>query len=531
MSRFKAGLLLVAALIAAAVAAQPFSGATAQQAGVLRTPLDGQPSSLDPYFAVDVPGASVVMMMYNPLVTFDAGGRLVPAAARSWDISPNGLVYTFHLRPMRFHGGRAVTADDWKWSFDRMSDPALRAPVADFALSSVQGYPERRAGAATVAGIRVLDPMTLQFVVNPARRGGFLNRLAYYAAVVLDRDVVQSGGQGWFTQKDAGTGPFTMREWVTNDHIALAANPAYFLGAPKIGRLEMPIVTESTTQFREYQTGQLDLIQVPLAQFPRIKADPALSKELLVFPRVQIVYLGLNERVYAPFKDPRVRRAFAMSVDKDKIVQTVFFGLFTAAHTIAPPGIPGFYGDYKGLPYDPAQARALLAQAGVSGKLPPLTVAVNPGGSLYQMTAEPAAAMLKQNLGVDVGLQKTEYATFIRALIAKNVYQAFLTGWTADYLDYSDYMDVLLYSTSPFDRVNYNNPAVDRLIDQANAAPTDAERIATYHKAEAIAVNDAPLVPIFYSRSAMLKKPYVVGLRTAPWAPGYLPPAGVVIQK
>jgi len=252
---------------------------------------------------------------------------------------------------------------------------------------------------------------------------------------------------------------------------------------------------------------------------------------LLVFPRVQIVYLGLNERVYAPFKDPRVRRAFAMSVDKDKIVQNVFFGLFTAARTIAPPGIPGFYGEYKGLPYDPAQARALLAQAGASGKLPPLTVAVNPGGSLYQMTAEPAAAMLKQNLGVDVGLQKTEYATFIRALIAKNVYQAFLTGWTADYLDYSDYMDVLLYSTSPFDRVNYNNPDVDRLIDQANAAPTDAERIAAYHKAEAIAVNDAALVPIFYSRSAMLKKPYVVGLQTAPWAPGYLPPAGVIIQK
>lgn len=531
MSRLKAYVWFLTVLLAAAIAAQPFGLAAAQQAGVLRTPLDGQPSSLDPYFAIDVPGGSLVTMMYTTLVTFNAAGKLVPSAARSWDVSPNGLVYTFHLAPMRFHSGRAVTADDWKWSFDRMSDPALRAPVADFALSSIQGYPERRAGAPTIAGMRVLDPMTLQFVVNPARRGGFLNRLAYYAAVVLDRDVVQNGGAGWFAQKDAGTGPFMMREWVTNDHITLAANPAYFRGAPKISRMEMPIVTDSTTQFREYQTGQLDLIQVPLAQFPRIKSDPALSKELLVFPKVQIVYLGLNERVYAPFKDARVRRAFAMSIDKDKIVQTVFFGLFTAARGITPPGIPGFSADYKGLAYDATRAKALLTQAGVAGKLPPFTIAVNPGGSLYQMAAEPAAAMLKQNLGVDVGLQKTEYATFIRALIAKNVYAAFLTGWTADYLDYSDYMDVLVYSTSPFDRTNYNNPAVDRLIDQANAASTDADRNALYHKAEAIAVDDAAMVPIFYSRSAMLKKPYVTGLETAPWAPGYLPPARVVIQK
>jgi oligopeptide transport system substrate-binding protein len=530
MSPHRARVLILLLLVAAMAVSPTAPLVSAQQAGVLRTPLDGQPSNLDPYFAIDIPSGSVVTMLYNTLVTFDANGKLVPSAAQRWDISPNGLVYTFHLRPMRFHSGRPVTAADWKWSFERMSDPSLRAPVADFALSSVQGYPERRTGAAEIVGIRVIDPMTLQFVVNPARRGGFLNRLAYYAAVVLDREVVQGGGPGWATSHDAGTGPFSLREWATNDHISLIANTSYFLGAPKIGRLEMPIVTDPTTQFREYQTGLLDLIQVPLAEYPQIKADPKLSAQLLVYPRVQVVYLGLNQRVYEPFKDVRVRRAFAMSVDKDKIVQSVFFGLFTPARTITPPGVPGFYADYKGLAYSSSQARNLLTQAGLTGKLPPLTIAVNPGGSLYQMTAEPIAAMLKQALGVDVTLQKTEYATFIRSLIAKNVYQAFVTGWTADYLDYSDYMDLLVYSTSPFDRVNYANPAVDKLIDQANAASTDTARIELYHKAESIAVDDAPMVPIFFSRSAILKKPYVSGLKTAPWAPGYFPPQNVTIQ-
>jgi oligopeptide transport system substrate-binding protein len=531
MSRRIVSCLMLLMLIGSLVVVRPGSFASGQELGVLRTPLDGEPSSLDPYFAVDVPSASVIMMMYTSLVFFDGTGKLVPMAAKNWDVSPNGLIYTFHLRPMQFHSGRAVTAADWKWSFDHMSDPALRAPIADFVLSSIQGYPERLAGAPEIAGIRVLDPMTLQFVVNPARRGGFLNRLAHYAAVVLDKDVVDNGGKGWFTSKDAGTGPFMLAEWASNDHVSLVANPRYFLGAPKITRLQMPIVTQATTQFAEYQTGQLDLIQVPLADFPRIKADPVLGKQVLMFPRVQVVYLGLNERVYSPFKDARVRRAIAMSIDKDKIVQTVFFGLFTPARVITPPGIPGYYRDYQGIPYDPTQARALLNQAGMAGKLPPLTVAVNPGGPIYQMTIEPIAAMLKQTLGMDVSLQKTEYATFIRSLIAKDVYQAFVTGWTADYLDYSDYLDLLMYSKSRFDRVNYNNPDFDRIIDQANAAPTESQRIAIYHKAEEVAVQSAAMIPIFFSRTALLKKPYIQGLELAPWAPGYLPPANVTIQR
>jgi oligopeptide transport system substrate-binding protein len=524
---------LLAVTAAAAIAAASASGTSvAQEADVLRVPLGGEPPTMDPFFAVDSVSAPLVMAMYDTLVTLDATGRVVPAAARSWDVSPNGLIYTFHLRPMQFHSGRSVTAADWKWSFERMIDPALKAPTGEYALPSVQGAKARQAGAADTAGIRVIDPMTLQFVLDPERRGGFLSRLAYYAAVVLDRTVVEAGGRGWFATRDAGTGPFALQEWAHNDHVRLLANPKYALGPAALTRIELPIVTQPTTQLAEYQAGQLDVISVPLGDFPRVKADPVLSKELLVSPRVQVIFLGLNARVYAPFKDVRVRRAVALAIDKETIARQVFFGLFRPARSIVPPGIPGFYAAYKGLPYDPAQAQKLLGEAGVQGKLPPLTIALNPLGPVSQMAGEPIAAMLKQTLGLNASLQRTEFSNFIASLNKRNVYEAYLTGWTADYLDYSDYLDVLLHSKSSLDRVNYENPRFDQLLEKANAAPTGDQRIALYHEAEAVAVEDAPMVPLFFTQSAILRKPYVVGLQTSSINPlGFLPPTGVTIRK
>ncbi len=522
-----------AMLLVAAVAAGPALGPAGGQAPpMFRTPLNGEPPTLDPYFAVDSASAPIVFLMYNTLVSLDSTGRLLPQAARSWDISPNGLIYTFHLRDdMYFHGGRKVTAADWKWSFERMGSPALKSTVGSVVVAGIQGYDAYQNGAAGIAGITAPNPTTLQITLNPARRGGFLNRLAYYAAVVVDKDVVQRGGNGWFATQDAGSGPFVFKEWAHNDHLTLASFPRYYAGAPRIAGVSVPIVTESQTQLSEYLANQLDFIQVPLGDYKRIRADPTLGKQLLTYPRAQVLFLGLNPRVYTAFKDLRVRRAFAMAIDKAKISKTVFFGFFTPANSIVPPGIPGFYAGYKGLPYDPAGARKLLDEAGVSGKLPPLSIAMNPFSPVSQMMAEPVAAMLKQNLGVDVQLQKTEFSNFIANENKRTVYQSFMTGWSADYLDYSDYLDFLLYSTSPLNRQSYESADFDKLVDQANAAPNEAQRIAIYHKAEALAVTDAPMVPILFSQFAYLKKPYVQGLQTTPAVNGWLPFSGVRIVK
>ena len=525
-------LVALMALLAMVVTCPWMAPAGGEAPAAFRTPLTGEPPTLDPYFAVDSASAPIVFLMYNTLVALDSRGQLIPQAATAWDVSPNGLIYTFHLRDdMYFHSGRKVTADDWKWSFERMGSPALKSTVGSVVVTGIQGYDAFQTGASGIAGIVAVDPVTLRITLNPAHRGGFLNRLAYYAAVVLDKDVVQRGGTGWFATQDAGSGSFVLKEWAHNDHITLTSFPKFYAGAPKIAEVSLPVVTESTTQLSEYLSGQLDFVPVPLGSFQRISADTTLSKQLLVYPRAQILYLGLNPRVYTPFQDPRVRRAFAMAIDKVKISKTVFFGFFTPANSIVPPGIPGFYGGYKGLGYDPAAAKKLLEEAGVAGKLPPLQIAMNPFGPVAQMETEPVAAMLKQNLGVDVQPQKTEFSTFIANLNRRTVYQAFMTGWSADYLDYSDYLDFLLYSTSPLNRLNYHNADFDKLIDQANAAPSDAQRIAVYHKAEALAVEDGAMVPMLFTQFAYLKKPYVQGLLTTPAVNGWLPFSGVRIVK
>jgi len=506
--------------------------AIGQQAGVFRVPLGGEPPTIDPYFATDFSSGDLTFLMYTTLVGFDSSGKIVPEGARSWATSPNGLVYTFHLNEnVRFHGGRKVTAADWKWSFERMGDPKVATEVADVVLPGIEGFDAQQKGAPDLAGIRVIDPLTLQFVLNPKARGGFLSRLAYYAAVVLDKDVVGQGGKGWYETRDAGSGPYTMKEWVHNDHVTLASDPNYFLGAPKVTRIEMPVVTQATTRLSEYQAGQLDLVPVPLGDFQRIKSDPVLGKELLVFPRAQIIWFGPNPRVYEPFKDVRVRRAFALAVDKARIAKTVFFGFYQPAASIVPPGIPGFNSGYKGLAYDPAAAKKLLAEAGFAGKLPPLTIAMNPIAPDYQMAAEAAAAMLKDNLGVDVQLQKTEFASFQQGMNRRTTFASFMTGWAADYLDYSDYLDLLLYSKSPLDRVSYASPEFDRLVDEANAAPTESARTVLYHKAEALAVEDGAMIPIVFTQFAVLKKPYVRGLETTPALSGWLRFNSISIQK
>jgi ABC-type transport system substrate-binding protein len=438
-------------------------------------------------------------------------------------VSPDGLVYTFHLRSnVHFHGGRAVTAADWKWSFERMGDPSLKTAVADSVLAGIEGFEAQQKGAKGLSGMRVVDPMTLRFTLNPAARGGFLNRLTYYAAVVLDRDVVEKGGKGWYETRDAGSGPFVMKEWVHNDHVTLTSDSRYYLGAPSIAGVHLPVVTQATTRLAEYQAGQLDLVPVPLADFDRIKADPVLGKELIVFPRAQIIWLGPNPRVYKPFEDVRVRRAVAMAIDRNKIARTIFFGFYQPASSIVPPGIPGSFSGYAGLPYDPGQAKRLLADAGMAGKLPPLTLAMNPIAPDYQMAAEAVAAMLKENLGLDVRLQKTEFSNFQRSMNQRTVFEGFVTGWAADYLDYSNYLDLLLYSKSPLDRVSYANPEFDKLIDQANAAPTESLRTELYHKAEALAVEEGAIVPLLFTQFAMLKKPSVHGLETTPALQGWL---------
>lgn len=523
-----------AALVAALLALAPTSsGAAGPTGGVFRTYAVGEAPTLDPHAAADFTSATASWLTQLRLVTVDGAGRLHPMGAKSWTVTGGGLVYTFALDPRaKFHSGRAVTAGDWKWSFERLVRPETASGAVQALLGGVAGFDAIHSGAVdSLAGVRAVNAATLQIALRPEGRGGFLNRLTSYQAVVLNREEVEGGGRGWFEKTDAGAGPFRLVRWDHNTRFVFSAVPDFFLGAPKVATVEMLIVPSEQTRLNMYEAGDLDETNVPLADYGRITRDPKYAGQLKLFPRAQSLFLGLNGAAYAPFKDARVRRAVAQAVDRERIARTVFFGFYTPAYAVTPPQVPGTDSTAKALPYDPAAAKRLLAESGWAGRMPPLVLALNPAAPDYQMAAEPIAAMLKETLGIDVRLQRQEFAAFRAALNRRTVYPSFMTGWTASLLDYSVYLDQLLDSRSGLNWVNYGSAAVDALINEANSAVTEAAREAAYRKAEAIAMGDAALVPVVFTHWAVLVKPYVHGFEGSPLGLGWTDLGGVSVRR
>ncbi len=523
------------AILVVMVALVPGIGAVAGPAGesVFRIYMVGDARTLDPAVAADFPSASSSFLIHLRLVTMDGTGKVHPMGARSWTVTGGGLVYTFELDPRaKFHNGKPITAADWKWSFDRLVQPETGSGAAQAVLGGVVGFDEVRSGATkSLAGVRVVNPTTLQIALAPDGRGGFINRLTSYQAVVLNKDEVEAGGRDWSEKSDAGAGPFKLVRWERNVRFVYAANKDYVLGAPKVDTVEMVIVPQAVTRLNLYEAGQLDMTDVPLPDHRRIAADSRYGGQLKIFPRAQSLFLGLNAAVYEPFKDVRVRRAVAQAIDRERIARTVFFGFYTPAYGVTPPQVPGVDPNRKSLTYNPDAAKRLLAEAGVAGRLPPLEMAINPAAPDYQMAAEAVAAMLKETLGIDVRLQRQEFAAYRAALNRRTVFPSFLQGWSASFLDFSVYLDQLLDGRSGLNFANYKNPDFDKLIDQANSARSEAEREASYRQAEQTAMNDAALVPVVFTRWAVLVKPHVRGFDGSPLGLGWTDLSNIEVRR
>jgi ABC-type transport system substrate-binding protein len=527
--------MIMLAVLMVAGSLVPGMGAVAGPSGesVFRVWMVGDARTLDPAVASDFPSGSSALLMQLRLVSSDGTGKIYPMGARAWTVTGGGLVYTFELDPRaKFHSGKPVTAADWKWSLDRVAQPETGSGAAESLIGGIAGFEAVRNGATkSLAGVRVVNPTTLQIALKPDGRGGFLNRMASYQLGVINREDAEAGGRDFADKGVAFAGPFKLTRWERNVKFVFAANKDYFLGAPKVGVVEMVIVPAAATRLNVYDAGQLDLTDVPLADFRRVSGDARYANQLKIFPRAQSLFLGLNAQVYEPFRDVRVRRAFAQAVDRERIARSVFFGFYAPAYGVTPPQVAGVDKSLKVLPYSPDAAKRLLAESGLAGRLPPLELFINPAAPDYQMVAEAAAAMWKETLGVDVRLQRQEFAAYRAALNRRNVFPAFMQGWTATLLDSSIYLDQLLDSRSGLNFANYKNPEVDKLIDQANSARSEAEREAFYRQAEAMAMNDAALVPVVFTRWAVLVKPYVRGFEGSPLGLGWTDLSNIEVRR
>jgi ABC-type transport system substrate-binding protein len=502
---------------------------------VFRSALVGEPPHVDPQRMADFGSHTVTTQVYTTLVRVDEQLRIAPYAAESWTVSPDGLVWTFKLRNnLVFHNGRKADAGDVRYSLSRLASPDSRSPNARLLLADVAGFEDVAKGQTKeLAGVRAVDPTTVEIRLQAPPKGDLLTRLTHISTAILAREAVEQGGANWAETQPIGTGPWRLKEWVHRSRVVYEPFGQYFEGKPKVDRLEMPIVQEPATQLAMYQNGELDVVLVPLGDYPRLKRDPRWGKEMREWDRAQVQFLALNPRVYAPFKDVRVRQAFAHAIDRQKVINQVFHGVYLLSGGMLPPGIPGHDREVRGLDYNPTRAKELLAEAGFPGGrgLPPLTIAVNPVTADYRMMTEPIAAMLKDTLGVAVEVQIQEFASFTAAMNRRDALAAFMTGWSGTMLDPNYFLELWLHGKSALNRVNYANPAFDSLLDQANATTDRARRAALFKQADQLVAHEVPLIPIMYTRFVYLVSPRVKGLEVVPLSLGFGPFRTVEVSR
>lgn len=504
--------------------------AKAGAAGVFRYPIVTNPTSLDPAVVQDGDTLDLLQNVYEGLVAWDENSRVVPALAERWEVSPDGRTYTFFLKKgVKFHNGRKVTADDFKYSIERACDPALKSSTPETYLYDIVGARAKHKGEAqSVDGVKVVDPYTLAITIDEPR-AYFLGKLTFAVSYPVAKEVAKMGSEIKTLEEAVGTGPYKF-EKVENEQIfILAANPDYHGGKPPIEKIERPVIKDAATRLSKYKNGELDLVMLERMDVPSLQNDPAFKDHLKFYNRPSLWYVGMNTKIYPPFGNPKVRRAVAMAIDKNNIVNDVLGGINTVANSIVPPGVMGHRENVQGVPYDPEGARKLLAEAGYpDGKgLPPIDLNYRADRPDIRLVAEAVASQLKKNLNMSVNQRQSEWRAFLDKNNAKE--QPFVhMRWAADYLDPQNFLSLLLATDGGENKLNYSNPQFDALTKEADTTQDEAKRLELYAQAEDMVLQDGTIIPIYFQRDAELINPRVKGLRESLF--GHLPHTAVRLE-
>ena len=476
----------------------------------------GSPLTLDPAMARESTSLEYIVEIFSGLVCFDPDLKITPDIARSWDITGNGTIYTFHLRQgVKFHSGRNLTANDFKYSLERVCDPATGSQTAETYLGDIVGVKEKLQGKANeVSGVKVLDDYTLQITID-APKEYFLAKLTYPTAFVVDKANVEMGSDWW--RRPNGTGPFKLKQWKAGNVITLERNELYYLEPAKLRQV---VYTLQGVPMTGYENGKIDVTDVYLGDIERV-LDPSnpLHEELSIVPGFSLYYIGFNA-ARPPFDDAKIRQAFSYAIDKDKIIDLVLKGVVKKAEGILPPDMPGYNENIKGLDFNVELARKLIAESkyGNVSNLPTITLTTAGMGTASSIEAA-LVDMWQQNLGVKVEIRQLEPDRYPYEIMNEKD-EMFTQNWGADYPDPQNFLDILFHSGTKDNVGEYSNPEVDALLEKAGVEQDPATRMNLYQQAEQMMVNDAACIPIFFDVSYILVKPYVKDLPLTPmWIP------------
>lgn len=487
-------------------------GRVERPAGGRLVRLFSDPPTLDPHITTDSTSAVIVNEVFGGLVTITPDIVIAPDLAQDWDISPDGKVFTFRLRQgAKFHDGRPVVAEDFRWSLERAADPLTESPVADLYLSDVIGVADKLNGKAeTIQGLRVIDERTLELTID-APKSYFLAKLTYPTAFVVDRKNVEGNKNNWVFEPN-GTGPFRLERYDIGETILLGRNENYHLGPPFLDEVEF--ILSGGDPMLMYENDEIHVTGLGLADLERVQdpSNPLRTELATAPPGFTVSFIGMNLE-QPPFDDVKFRQALNYAVNKKEIATTALSDLVVPAIGVIPPGFPSYNPDLRGYGYDPEKAKRLLKESRYGAdpaSIPRITLSIAGNfGASVGLDMEVMLRSWQETLGVEVEIQQTEWGTFLQDVHQRR-FQMFALAWGADYPDPQDFLDIMFHTDSVNNWGNYNNREVDSLLEKARVEPDQTARFQQYNLIEQLIVDDAPWIPLWHSTERkVLVKPEV----------------------
>ncbi|GAA0278459.1 peptide ABC transporter substrate-binding protein [Alteraurantiacibacter aestuarii] len=477
-----------------------------------------EPKGLDPHLITGVPEGTIVRTLLEGLVTptQSDSSAVDPGMAESWESNADFTVWTFHLRDAKWTNGDDVKASDFVYSWQRILSPSLGSEYAEmmYVLKNGGAFHRGEITDFEQVGAKAIDDHTFQVTLEgPTPQFlGMLTHTSFYP--VNPRAVEEHGGMldrqsGWSTLENyVGNGPFKLKSWVTNQIIEVERNPDYWdADTVKLNEIHFFPIDNVSTEESMYRNARLHLTNtVSSDKIPLFLEE--MPDQMMIQPYLGAYFYRINV-TRPPFDDPRVRRALAISFDKQLLVDRVTQGGQAPATGFTPSGIPG-YAAFETVQYDPEEGRRLLAEAGYPGGrgFPMAEILINTSES-HRKIAQAMQAMWKDNLGIDVGIYNQEWKVYLDSQSSLD-YDISRAGWIGDYVSPVSFLDIFTSGNGNND-TGWSNAQYDALIARARVAGSDQQRLDLLHQAEGVLLDEMPIIPIYWYTRVYLKDPRVRG--------------------
>ena len=494
-----------------------FSGSVAAGAEVVyHRGNDANPETLDQHKTSTISESYILDDLYEGLLVYDAAGKVSPGMAESWDTSPDGSVYTFHLRDAKWSNGDPVTAGDFVFSLRRIMDPATGAKYANIL------YPIRNAEAINKGemkpeelGVKAVDARTLEITLQQPTPY-FLELLTHQTGLPVHPASVEKYGSDFVRPENMVTnGAYTLTEFTPDDKVVLDKSPTYHDAANvKIDRVVYYPMEDRSACVRRYEAGEIDSCSdLPTDQMASLRQK--FGDQVRTPPYLGTYYYAVRTDK-APFSDVRVRQALSMAIDRVYLAEEIWADTMLPAYSFVPPGIPSYgepsYAAFKDEPMlDREDAAAALLKAAGFGPGNPLKVEISYNTSENHKNTAVAIADMWKSIGVETSLINRDGASHFAYLREKGDFDVARAGWIADYSDAQNFLFLVQSDNPGFNYANYANPDYDALMHKAAAEQDPEKRSALLHEAEAMFMRDVPYIPLMYYSSHSLVSPKLTG--------------------